>query len=382
MITGAGKGNEPLRVTMFPDLLTSDPYSDLLDAALERRGIKVQRGRTLDRHWARQALSHGDVVHLHWVEFLFWPGGRSRLHRLVSMWVQAARLISALRLLRASPVKVVWTVHHLSPRESPYPRVHGMVQRAILRCADAIVAHSHYAAARVERIARGVPVHVVPHGGYRGVYPPPREGRDQVRARVGVEGSAFLYLIFGTVRDYKRVPQAIRAFRALRGDDARLLIAGDAPGATRVAVEQAAQGDSRISLELRSIPDEEVAEIFQAADVLILNYSEVFSSGALLLSLAFGLPVIAAAEGSAVELAPPPATVPSDQGELTRALSEARQNRDARRHAALEAAGHASWERTAELLEAVYRGAGAASRGSVPQSDPVSEKIEVEANSR
>ncbi len=341
---------------MFPDLISSDPYSDLLDAALRDRGIEVERHRDLDPRWVKNRVGEVDTVHLHWVEFLFWPGGRSRLYRLASMWTQAMRLIRALALLRASKVQILWTVHHPIPRESPYPRVHRLVQRAIVRFADALVVHSEHATARARQMASDTPVYVVPHGGYRGVYPPAHESRAQTRRRLGLEPHAFVYLIFGTVRDYKRVPDAIRAFRSFQDPGAQLLVAGAAAGTPRRETEEAARGDGRVRLELRSIPDGEVAALFCAADALILNYAEVFSSGALLLSLAFGLPVIAPWQGSAVELAPPPATVPFGEGELGRALAEAQSDPTGRRQAAVAVGETASWERSAGLLESIYRG--------------------------
>ena len=95
--------------------------------------------------------------------------------------------------------------------------------------------------------------------------------------------------------------------------------------------------------------------MFGAADAFVLNYGEVFSSGALLLALAFGLPVIAPERGSATELAPPPATVPFREGALTEALSRARVDYHARRAAARAASMVPSWDRTAALLENAYR---------------------------
>lgn len=353
-----------LRVVMFPDLLSTDPYSDLLDDALRRRGVEVERGGVLDRRWARAAVRDVDAVHLHWLEFLFYSSG-SRLRRFLSMYAQGLRVISALRVLRASDVQVIWTVHNPSPHESGYPRLHRLLRSAVLRVTDAVVVHSHYSGDRVKESLRvAAPVWVVPHGGYVGVYPPPRESRAQTRERLGLPADVFVYLIFGHVREYKRVPEAIRAFRSLPDADTRLLVAGEA-GPPREATEAAALGDERVLLNLRSLPEQEVAELFQAVDVVVLNYAEVFSSGALLLAQAFGLPVVAPVAGSAVELAPPPATIPFAEGELPAALAAARRDHPERRRAARAAAGANSWDESARILEHLYR------RGrSAPQPCP------------
>jgi beta-1,4-mannosyltransferase len=344
-----------VRVAMFPDLVSTDPYSDLLDAALRGRGIEVERPAVLDRNWARAALGRVDAVHLHWLEFLFYSRG-SRLRRLGSMYAQGLRVISALRLLRGAGVRVIWTVHNPSPHESGYPRLHRLLRRAVLDAAEVVVVHSSYAAAQVERLlAPRARVCVAKHGGYVGVYPPPRETRAQTRERLGIPTDAFVYLIFGHVREYKRVPEAIRAFRELTAPDARLLVVG-AAGPPRAATEAAARGEPRVLLHLRSLGEDQVADVFQAADTLVLNYAEVFSSGALLLAQAFGLPVVAPAAGSAIELAPPPATIAFAEGGLLAALSAARRDAPRRRQAARAAAEITSWDETARVLEQLYRG--------------------------
>lgn len=348
------EANQPLRVAMFPDLLSTDPYSDLLDDALRRRGVEVERPRALHPRWARAAVGRVDAVHLHWLEFLFYSSG-SRLRRLVSMYAQGLRVIGALWMLKASGVRVVWTVHSPSPNESSHPRLHRLLRSAVLRSADAVVVHSRYSGDQVKESLRvTAPVCVALHGGYVGVYPPAAESRTQTRERLGLPEDAFVYLIFGHVREYKRVPEAIRAFRTLPDPEARLLVVGEA-GPPREATEAAASGDARVLLDLRSLPEEEVAEVFQAADVVVLNYGEVFSSGALLLALAFGLPVVAPAAGSAIELAPPPATIPFVEGELAAALATAREDPEERRRAARAAAIDNSWDESARVLEHLYR---------------------------
>ena len=355
-ITGRAAHDVPLRVVMFPDLVSPDPYCQLLDGALRRRGLDVRRGRQLDPDFARDAAGRVDVVHLHWIELLFWPGGRTPMRQLASMRSQARRATSALEILRDAGVRVVWTVHNPpSLLESSFPAVHRRLQRDVVQRADMVLAHSHHAAAQVRRLLSPMaPVRVVPHGGYAGVYPAARESRAHTRRRLGLHPDAFVYLMFGTVRTYKRVPEAIRAFRLLSDRDARLLMAG-APATAATAIQRAAAGDPRVRLELRTIPDYEVAELFGAADAFVLNYDEVFSSGALLLALAFGLPVVAPERGSATELAPPPATIPFAEGGLTQALGEARLDHDHRRAAARAAALVPSWDRTAALLENAYR---------------------------
>jgi glycosyltransferase involved in cell wall biosynthesis len=189
-----------------------------------------------------------------------------------------------------------------------------------------------------------------------GFYPPATRSRSAARAAIGLPGDAYTYLIFGQLRRYKRIPEAIRAFRTLPDRDARLLVAGAVRDATlRAELTDAAAGDTRVLLRLEHVPDERVTEIHRAADACVLPYGQVFSSGALLLALSLGLPVVAPAAGSA-EIAARPAIEPFEEGGLADALRAVRSGDQAERtRAACAAAARFDWEPIADRTLQLYR---------------------------
>jgi glycosyltransferase involved in cell wall biosynthesis len=85
--------------------------------------------------------------------------------------------------------------------------------------------------------------------------------------------------------------------------DYRLIIAGRPKGAEsyweriRHRIESSALRSSVVA-RVKYVPDAETELYFKAADVLALPYRHIFQSGVLLLSYAFGLPVIASDVGS------------------------------------------------------------------------------------
>jgi beta-1,4-mannosyltransferase len=167
-----------------------------------------------------------------------------------------------------------------------------------------------------------------------------------------------VFLVFGQLRAYKRVDEVIRAFRRLESDRVHLLVAG-APhsDAVRRRVVEAAEGDPRVHLQLRFVADADVAALHAAADAAVIAYSEVFSSGALLLALSHGLPVVAPTESSAPEAVEPPGLEPFTPGGLTSALARMCDGPAApRRDAALAAAQRHSWEAAAARVHDAYRG--------------------------
>lgn len=231
--------------------------------------------------------------------------------------------------------------------------------RSIYAAADAVVVHSEYARARVLRELGPHPrVLVARHGNYIDAYPQDVRPREEIRRLLGIAPRAYTYLLFGQVARYKRVPEAIRAFRRAATDDARLLVVGrmvDRNATLAGEIATAREGDPRVEVRYGAVHANEVAFYHQAADAAVLPYQELLSSGALLLALSFGLPVIVPADGSASEIASPPAIEPFD--DLSTAFASIRTGRQrARRKAAKRAAEACSWDEMASVLAEAYAG--------------------------
>jgi beta-1,4-mannosyltransferase len=321
------------------------PYLKMLHPALERRGVRLVQPSSVHA----VAASSVDVVHLHWLEYLV---GADSLARSTA---RTARLLWTLRRLRGSETRVVFTVHNLRPHEPRHPRLEALATRAVLRSADAVIAHSAYAARRIQDSYGEVPnLAVIPHGHFIGLYPP-RRGREETRAQLGIPPAAFTYLLFGQLRRYKRIPEAIRAFSSLPDEDLRLVVAGSAwDTEVRDAVQRAAEGDARITLMLKHVPDGQVADLHAAADAAVLPYRQVFSSGALLLALSHGLPAVAPVDGT-TEIAQEPALECFNGDGLAPALKAIREGDPAaRRQAAREAAERLDWGPIADRTLQVY----------------------------
>jgi beta-1,4-mannosyltransferase len=333
-------------------------YLERLTSALERDGVPVVPLRLAPLAVARAYASGVRAAHVHWPEYLVRPFTATRLDAALN----AARLMRlavglvACRLLR---VRIVWTVHNLGPHEGDAAWAARRAYDVMARFADAFVLHSRAAAARARaRFPRACDRLVVaPHGNYLDAHPEATALPAEVRARYRIPADAFVLLAFGQVRRYKRLVELSRAVAAMDGANVRLLVAGAALEDGLAAELESARGD-RVRLDLRRVPGEQVTELHAASDAAVLNHAELFSSGALLLALSQGLPVIAAESDAAREVAGWPAvTTFASAEELLEAVERLRAVDPAiRRSAALEAARAASWERAATTLRDVYRG--------------------------
>jgi glycosyltransferase involved in cell wall biosynthesis len=330
-------------------------YLTLLGGALMRAGVDVT---TADRAalWRLGWQRDVDLVHLHWLEFIA-PSAPGRLGLLRSL-IRAARLIAALTWLRLRGIRLVWTVHNLGPHEPVQPRLEASLGRLVSSISHAMVAHSAYARSRIhERWRCGAKVAVIPHGNYVGLFASPQGTRSDIRHSLGIPVDAYVFLSFGQVRAYKRLIDLVKAFRALPHDDVRLLIAGNPVVAEEGRrLRDAAAADPRVVLDLRKVPDDEVSALHLCADAAVLAYRDVFSSGALLLALSFGLPVVAPDVGTAAELVGTEAGELFGPGGLTAALGSARAaDRPARAAAATAVARQYGWDRVGTETAALYR---------------------------
>jgi len=331
-------------------LVHGNPYQQLLVRALEAAGAETVKVKYLKVAHVLFARRRETMVNLHWPELIVNSNGRGRLDDF-RYAARALQLLASLAVARLRGMRVVWTVHNLVPHEARRPRLDLALNRCIARLPTAVVAHSRHAARLAEETYRRRGIEVGYHGNYLEYYPESRRDRERVRQDLGIPPDAFLVLAFGFIRPYKCLPELIAAFAENDDPRLRLLIAGP-PFNERVKaeVEAAAAADDRVVLRLERVPDEAVSELHAAADVAALAYRDVFSSGALLLSLSCGLPVIAPADSTATELGDPPAVQPYRPGGLAAAIAGAAEHPPAAREDALAVARRYEWSAVARLL--------------------------------
>ena len=341
----------PLRVAVIL-IVADNAYQRLLHAALEPHGVTTLPGRPTP-WWMWRRRRDYDVIHLHWIEFLLNRRGGAPLAVAAFLSV-----VSSLWLARRLGKRVVWTVHNVQPHEQRHPRLQPALYRAVARLSDALVVHTEASAALVrEKLPGARRVLVVPHGNYLGAYPPAAADRGATRARHGFGDEDIVLLAFGQIRPYKRLLQTARAVRGLDDDGVRLVIVGgktDRAEAERLRAE--AEGEARIVLVLGYVDDAGVAALHEMADASVVPYTDSFASGALLLGLGYGLPVMAPADGAAAEIALPDALIDFHGGDLTAAVAELRaRGRERTRAAARESAERVPWSASAERLLDAYR---------------------------
>jgi len=260
-------------ITVRRSTATSNPYVDLLQESFgpETSVVRFTYGRAV--------FGRYDVLHVQWPEYIF--RGSTPLKAIVKA-VPGLALLLRLWLFR---VPVVATVHNESAHEPP-----GLLERVqVALLARLTVLDIYLNEAETNDMGRGV---VILHGDYPS-YGEARRGGDRGDSRL---------LFFGQVRPYKGVEDLIRATRDQPG--VHLRIAGLAlDPAYADSLRALTEGLEGVELDFGHLSDQRLDEDIRASDLVVLPYKRMYNSGAVLLALGNGTPVLVPSSSSTRALA-------------------------------------------------------------------------------
>lgn len=344
-----------MNILFAPDWRAGVPYQTLLADALVRRGAKVRflqgykRVLPLNRLLKDQQC---DILHLHWPE-AYYPqrGDALDLFRTVRFPFDLDRA--------TQNVVLVTTAHNFHIHNRAAEVLVGRNVRYANRKSRIVFAHSVGAKQKLVQAFGLDPslVRVVAHGDLSAAMPYP-VSQAEARQQLGLDESK-LALMFGAVEPYKGLEDVIGWWKDVK-PSTRLAIVG------RPATDQYAAhmfrtlGDtSQILTRLEFLSDDALSLWLCAADVVIFNYREIFTSGAASLTRSYGVPLLLPRRLDTVELDEPTPYV----RRFTDLATDFRSELDAALSVPPSFAAAASWrqacnwDRIAELTMDGYRSA-------------------------
>lgn len=232
------------------------------------------------RRAIRHAVAHNlDVLHLSNINHFSFP-----------FWRAAAA---------QADLKIVASAHDVKRQKSILSRLWEDRQlKAFYRFANALFVHSEYQARELESFA-GVArdkIYVVPHGPYP--HGPVSASRIALREKWELPADQQIALFFGQLRDEKNLDGFLRG-AACADESLHLVIAGTGGGRHHgAAYYRDIASDlglmDRTTFIARYIEDEEVGELFTAADWVALPYDTTFTSqsGVLNVAAEYDCPVL------------------------------------------------------------------------------------------
>jgi beta-1,4-mannosyltransferase len=319
-----------MKVVLFADVDTQlNPYILLFKETLKNQGTSVELERRINLNWVLRNLKTYNAIHLHWIGPAYRPS-TSKLHstqfmsKLVDIPVvksirSCLRLINftlSLLAVRVLGITLVYTVHNLSSGD----RLHWFA-RLLERSANYVVfslcnrihVHNNYTKQVLEtKHNRIAGVIVVPHGNYIGCYEN-QVSQETARWRLNLPKHIFTFLFFGLLRPYKGIEDLIEAFIQLielpdeQARSAKLLIVGNFYSNQNFEqkIMKLIGGNPSITLIPKFIPNEHIQLYMNACNICVLPYKDITTSGAAILALSFGRPIIAPAIASFPELITP-----------------------------------------------------------------------------
>ncbi|MNZ73374.1 GDP-mannose:glycolipid 4-beta-D-mannosyltransferase precursor [compost metagenome] len=268
-----------MKVWMWPKSSELNFYNNLLTDSLSRTGIEImdlKHGKLLLQVGGARS---GDIVHIHWMHHAY--QNRNPLLFIVKSLI----FLATMMYLKVRGIQLVWTIHNLYPHDARFMRMERFMRSLICRFCSKLIVASESIKRKVMKEFH-VPeskLVVVKHGHYLGVYEP--QGIDY-RERYGISEDAEVYLFLGAIKAYKGVEDLIEAFEAVKTRNTCLIIAGKADQEMQQYLKRVKDMDNLI-LDLRFIPNEEVADLISSVDVMVMPYKEITTSGSAILGLSF-----------------------------------------------------------------------------------------------
>ena len=278
-----------MKVVFAPDWSDGNPYQNNLAYSLSKKGVKVCYEKNLRNLYHYIKRGKFDILHLHWQHPLLLASNQ------IKTILKSTSSVTTLAMLRIAGIKIVWTIHNITSHERNNSSLELFLCRIIARLCSKIIAHSSSARIAIidaYRIQDSL-VTTIPHGNYLANYSN-NISESEARQKLGLSLDNIVFLYFGAVRGYKGIPELVEAFKRMDEPKSRLIIAGR-PSSKEEAQEilEKCQNNDRITTVFEFIPDQDVQLYMNAANVVVLPFKNILTSGSAMLAISFAKPVIA-----------------------------------------------------------------------------------------
>jgi beta-1,4-mannosyltransferase len=255
-----------MRVLMSPGPEISNPFISLLIRNLDP-DIEVSTFTWRDAFFGRY-----DVLHVHWPDALL--KAPTPMRRVLKFLQLRALLVRN----RVRGIRQVWTVHNLTPHETGG----GLRARALTAWEESCTDKVFLSQAASAHVSIDVAT-VIKHGDYRDI----REAHPEHEV-AAVAGDL---LLFGLLRPYKGIETLIDAVGG-QGDLRLRILGRPEPADYADSLRHLAESSAAIDLAIGRVDDAGLVQAITGAEVVVLPYQKIYNSGAALMALTLGRPII------------------------------------------------------------------------------------------
>lgn len=208
--------------------------------------------------------------------------------------IKYIRMCLTFTLIKLKGGKIIWTMHNKLPHSIKNRKYKVKLMRKIARRASVVVIHCKDSMEPLKALCPKIKeekVRLINHPSYIGSYTP--SGRN-VKENLGIPQESKVFLFMGAVSKYKNIELLISAFKELSLKGIKLVIAGRAEEGYAAALSALAGDCPDIIFDNRFIPDDEVADYYAAADIVVLPYDieNSLNSGSVYMSFSLKTTVV------------------------------------------------------------------------------------------
>lgn len=262
----------------FPYSSSSNKYISLLYSNIEGKNYNNTRLKVVNsKSFFKLLFRKAGIIHIHWTNVIY--GSKFFVRTLTLM----AWNFIILWLLKIKGHRIVWTKHNYYPHESKWIWLDKIGQWFLFKTADVVTVH--------QKGEQNKKVVFIPHGNYINTYGPMSNKGTEIKNRFGFKEGDIVLVSIGAIKPYKKIENIIAAFNDAKTNGVKLLIAGKCD---REYVKKLKTSiNDNIKLDCNFIPDDEIPNYLAAADYSVFWYDDsVLTSGGIVLSLSYGIPVI------------------------------------------------------------------------------------------
>lgn len=312
---------ECTKLAKEPRVIASELFDDSDDHFVLAYGPVAQRNQFQALLYSAQEEYNVSVLPIHDLALcgdIPWPGKVVCHFHWIHGKTQAAKTQAEadeavvywenlLQRIKENGHKIVWTVHNVLPHETAWIEQDKKIHQMMADAADALHVMASDSAKLTEQhyTLDESKMFVVPHPTYEGAQPD-EITRAEARTQLLIAEEEFVFLSFGAIMEYKGYDRLMAAYEQLRGKTekkTRLIIAGLPSDKELVEkIEAWGEGKPDVILDMTPVPHDKLQVYFRSADIAVCPYRRTMNSGAAMMAITFGLPVIGPNAGGFADL--------------------------------------------------------------------------------
>lgn len=237
------------------------------------------------------------VCHFHWIH------GKTAVAKNKKEADEAVRFWEKLLFqIKKKKYKIVWTVHNVMPHESVWVEQDKIIHQMMADAADRlhIMANDSIELTKPFYALSSDKTFYVPHPTYENVQPCD-VAKEDARKLLKLSADDHVFLSFGAIMGYKGYDDLMAVYDKVRENkkiNTKLIIAGIPSDKDLVSRLQKWGGDKEdVVLNLDAVPNEKIQIFFKSADIAVFPYKRTMNSGAALMALTFGVPIVGPMSG-------------------------------------------------------------------------------------